>query len=458
MSQERRKAQDVAKLSETTPHPRVDKEKAPYTSLIASWARRSREKKIVNLIRFFSVENLRQAYTAIDGSKAVGSDGITKKQYGENLEEKLKSLHGKMRRMAYRPADARIVLIPKPDGKKRPIAVSNFEDKLVQEVMANILNAIYDHEFKRFSFGFRPKRSCHAAISYLYNKLRKRNLTWVVDVDLENFFNTIDHKQLLAILSHRIGDKTLLRYVYRMLRAGILIEGSHQEVKSGTPQGSIVSPILANVYLHHVLDVWFEEVIRPELGGKMVRYADDVIAAFASEEKAKEFMLRLEVRLKEFNLTLNRDKTRLVRFDRSSPKRQAFDFLGFTFFWGQSGTKHRATLKVKTSMRTLKKKIQEFTYWIKANRSRLNLDTIWKQTAVKLQGHYNYYGVCWNRGKLKHFYYQVIRNLFRWLNRRSQRTSYTWSGFIMRLQSKPLPIPEVSCRLLDLKNPRLYCA
>lgn len=457
MPQERRETQDVAKLVETPFRQRVDKKEVPYTSLIASWAKTREGEQIYNLAQFFSIENLRQAYAEIDGTKAIGSDGITKEGYGENLEENLQNLHRRMRRMAYRPASARIVLIPKPDGSKRSIAISNFEDKLVQEVMANILTAIYDREFKRFSFGFRPKRSCHSAISYLYNRLRRRNLPWVVDIDLENFFGSVDHKRMWDILSNRIGDITLLRYVYRMLRSGIFVEGVSQKAEKGTPQGSIASPVLANIYLHHVLDEWFEQKVRPETKGEIVRYADDVVAAFATEGEAREFVKRMEERLKEFGLSLNRNKTRIVNFDRNSADRETFDFLGFTFYWGEAGVIHRVTLKVKTSMKTLKKKIQEVICWIKANRSRYRLDLLWEKVAQKLQGHYNYFGVCWNKGRLRHFYFQVIWNLFRWLNRRSQKISYTWEGFQMRLKAKPLPFPMESRKLIDLKNPRLYC-
>lgn len=455
MRQERRKAQDVDQSVETPPDPRVGLEEVPYTDWIASVAKSRKNERLNNLFRFFNIENLRRAYHEISGSKAVGSDGITKEKYGKRLEENLQDLHGRMRRMAYRPSAARLVLIPKPDGRKRPIAISNFEDKLVQKVAADILTAIYDRTFRRFSFGFRPGRSCHGAIGYLYNKLRRHNLPWVVDVDLKDFFNTIDHQRLLEILSLRISDRKVLRYIARMLKAGILVEGTCQEAEGGTPQGSIVSPILANIFLHHVLDEWFI-TIRQELGGEMVRYADDTVAAFASSDAAGEFVRRLEGRLAEFGLSLNRDKTRTVCFDRANDRRGTFDFLGFTFYWGRWGGE--LILKVRTSTRTLMKKIQDFVHWIRANRSRYRLDLLWEKTTQKLQGHYQYFGVLWNRGKLLAFYHQVIWNLFRWLNRRSQKLSYTWEGFKMRLKSQPLPLPAESRDLIQLTNPRWYCA
>lgn len=454
--QEPRKAQDVDQWTETPALPRGEHPEETDIDWIVSLAKARKEEKLHNLMRFFSLKNLGRAYASIEGSKAVGSDRITKKKYGENLETNLQDLHARMRRMAYRPSPARLVLIPKMDGRKRPIAISNFEDKLVQKVAADILTAIYDRDFMRFSFGFRPEKNCHGAIGYLYNKLRGYNLPWVVDVDLKNFFNTINHQKLLEVLSLRISDKTFLRYIARMLKAGILVEGNCEESTLGTPQGSIVSPILANIFLHHVLDEWFTRTIQPELGGKMVRYADDVVAAFASEEKAGAFVTKLERRLTEFGLSLNLEKTKTVCFDRESDQRGTFDFLGFTFFWGQWGRDQ--ILKVRTSTKTLQKKIQDFTYWIKGNRSRITLDLLWKKTAQKLQGHYNYYGVSWNRWSLLRFYRQVIGNLFRWLNRRSQMVSYNWKEFEMRMSAKPLPTPAMSRTLIQLTDPRLYCA
>lgn len=456
--QEQREARCAAGPAETPRRRRAEQSGETYTGLIASWAKERAGEKLNNLVRFFSVENLRRACGELKGTKAVGSDGMTKGKYVEFLEENLQELNGRMRRMAYRPEAARRVLIPKPDGSKRPIAVSNFEDKIVQKVAADILTAIYDREFKRFSFGFRSGRSCHGAVGYLFNRLRKRNHCWVVDIDLKDFFGTIDHGKLMDILRMRISDKRLLRYLWRMLKAGILIEGNCFEQEQGTPQGSIVSPVLANIYLHHVLDEWFERVIRLELKGEIVRYADDFVTAFATKDEAEEFVRRLKERVEEFGLSLNLDKSRVVDFSRKSHERGTFNFLGFTFYWGRSGRDHRPTLKVRTSMKALRKKIQDFTNWIRENRSRYGLDVLWKKAAVKLQGHFNYYGVIWNRGKLFHFYSAVIWNLFRWLNRRSQKESYTWEGFHMRLRSKPLPMPTEGPKLIDLTDPMLYCA
>src|SRR3989338_7622784 len=408
--------------------------KAPYLDMIAYQSKKYPEMMFSNLMHHFSVENFRAAFEKLDASKAVGSDRITKEKYGENLDANLEKLHNRMRQMAYRPADARVVLIPKMDGDKRPIAISNFEDKLVQKVMADILVAIYDHDFKRFSFGFRPKRSCHGALSYLYNKLRRHNLSWVADVDLKNFFNTINHQKLLELLEVRVTDKRFLRYVNRMLRSGILVEGMSQKAEEGTPQGSIVSPVLANIYLHTVLDKWFEKTIKPELSGELVRYADDFIAAFKTEQNAKDFIEKLEIQMGEFGLQLNANKTKLLPFSADNKTSKTFDFLGFTFYWGRFGREHKATLKVRTSMKTFKKKLQEIKYWIKANRNRYRRSVLWEKIAVKLRGHYNYFGVLWNRTKLHHFYAAVIGVLARWLNRRSQKFSYGWWGFRMLIR------------------------
>lgn len=457
MPMEPRKVQSVAESVETPFRLRTEFMGGTYTDLIASWVQKRPEEPLQNLMQFFSVDNLRLAYREIPGSKAVGSDGITKEEYGRNLEDNLQDLHQRMRKMAYIPSDARLVLIPKFDGGTRPIAISNFEDKLVQKIAADILTAIYDRSFKGSSFGFRPKKSCHAAISYLFNKLRKSNHSYVVDVDLKSFFNSIDHKLLIEVIQQRITEKTFLRYLVRMLKAGILVEGISQKAEAGTPQGSIVSPVLANIFLHEVLDKWFEETIQPELGGELARYADDFVAVFSNKDKADEFMRRLEDRLNSYHLSLNREKTKVINFNRDDSKRETFDFLGFTFYWGKP-IQGNTILKVKTRMQTFKKKIQEYKAWIQENRSHYKLSVLWKKTAQKLQGHYNYYGVLWNRAKLNHFYQSVTWILFRWLNRRGQKKSYTWEGFKMRLGSLPLPLPTATNKLINLANPRLYCA
>lgn len=454
--QEQRKAQDVDRLTETPPSHRGELGEVTYLDRIACQAKEYPGTVFRTLMHQFNENHLRQAYHEISGSKAVGSDGITKEQYGEPLEDNLQHLLWRMKRMAYRPAAARLVMIPKTDGSLRPIAISNFEDKLVQKIASDILTAIYDRSFHRFSFGFRRGKSGHGAIAYLYNKLRTHQLPWVVDVDLKNFFNSINHQKLLAVLSLKISDKRFLRYIVRMLKSGILVEGISQEAEVGTPQGSIVSPILANLFLHQVLDDWFVKAIHPKLGGEMVRYADDFIAAFATEDKAKEFVKKLEERLTEYQLSINPDKTRIVCFDRGSEEKGTFDFLGFTFYWGRQ--ENQTVLKVRTSMKTLKKKIQTFDHWIRGNRSRVTLDALWNKAAEKLTGHYQYFGVLWNRSKLCHFYHAAIWSLFRWLNRRSQKKSYTWAGFKMRLESIPLPQPMESRRLIQLTDRRLCYA
>lgn len=459
MNMERRKTQNAARSLETSARQRAGSQEDTYTGLITFWARTSLREgnKVNNLMRFFSVTNLQQAFGELARDKARGSDGVSKDKYGEDLEGNLQRLHLKMRSMSYRPAPARLILIPKPDGNKRPIAISNFEDKLVQKIAADILTAIFDGEFKPYSFGFRPKRSCHGAVSYLYNKLRKHNLKWVVDIDLKNYFNTIDHEKLMAILTERIADRRFLQYISRMLKAGILIEGNHQEATLGTPQGSIVSPVLANLYLHEVVDKWFQTTVQPKLGGKLVRYADDMVAAFATKEKAKKFVKQLKYRLSEYGLELNSEKTQVVCFDRTKPAaRGIFDFLGFTFYWAKSFVYNTIILRVRTSAKTLKKKIQDFANWIKQNHSRGKLASLWEMAAKKLTGHYNYYGVMFNGRQLFRFYHESIGNLFRWLNRRSQKSSYTWDAFKMRLKAKPLPAPPTTLDLVNLYDPKLY--
>jgi RNA-directed DNA polymerase len=454
---EQRKAQDVAKSVETQPQLRLENTEATLTDLITSRVKKVGEEPLKNIMCLFTKYQLRQAYELIPGSKAKGNDGITKAIYGKNLERNLEDLHQRLLAMTYRPGPARLVLIPKMDGSQRPIAISNFEDKIVQKVMADILSAIYEREFKRHSFGFRPKRSCHSAVGYLYNKLRKHNYRWVVDVDLKSFFNSIDHEHLMELVKHKISDRRFRQYLGRMLKSNILHEGCVQANTLGTPQGSIVSPILANLFLDHVIDDWFETEISPQHGGSLVRYADDFVAAFKTKADARSFVVKLKKRLKEFKLEINKDKTKLICFDRKQKRSGSFNFLGFTFYWGWSRVRESVTLKVKTNNKTLYKKIQEYDHWIKKNRSYLKLRKIWERTGDILRGHFNYFGVSWNLNGLLRFYKGVIRSLFRWLNRRSQRLSYTWVGFKQRLESCSLPLPRRGYKLIELTNARLYC-
>jgi group II intron reverse transcriptase/maturase len=402
-----------------------------------------------NLLCHFNVETLCEAYKAMDANKAKGIDEMSKKTYGENLEANLRELHKRIHNGSYKPQSKREVLIPKANGKTRPIAISCFEDKLVEWVLGKTLSAIYEPLFIRNSFGFRPFKSAHGAIKEAYQALKDGKQPHVVEIDFANFFNSIPHRKLMKVLRKRISDRRLHGLIGRFLTVGILDQaGTLTEPEAGTPQGSIMSPILANVYLNEMLDQWFIRKYKPS-EGVIVRYADDAIFVFRKEDEANGFLESLKERANAYGLTLNEDKTRRIDFGKG--ENNHFHFLGFTFYWGRKPRQVNKTLKVKTQQEKLSKKIQEFYCWIKKVRSFLKTSEIWKTATAKLIGHYNYFGFRSNHRKLYHFYWEATKSLFKWLNRRSQKQSYTWEQFKDRLKSCPLPMPPATRELKALQ-------
>lgn len=394
------------------------------------------------------MENLRQAFKALDGSKAVGIDGISKEQYAKDLDRNLEDLKQRLHRGTYRPQAKREVLIPKANGKTRPIAISCFEDKIVEYVLGKILESAYDPIFIRNSFGFRPRKSPDDAIKANYNILKDNKRPFVVEIDLANFFNTVPHRKLMKVLQRRISDRKLLGLVARFLHVDILdTQGSIKATEVGTPQGSVMSPVLANIYLHYALDIWFLENWASN-DTVIVRYADDAVFMFSKEKQAKDFLVALKLRFAEYKLSVNEDKTAIINFSKG--KENIFSFLGFTFFWNKLKGWNKINLVIKTQKEKLEKKSQEFYDWIKLNHSRMNRKEIWSITAAKLRGHYNYYGYYCNRGKLQLFYWNVIGSLFKWLNRRSQKKSFTWTQFKRLLSREPLPLPPMTTKLKTL--------
>lgn len=418
-----------------------------------SWARiglSAKNPEIVfnNLFSHIKVENLRQAFRALDGTKAVGIDGISKQQYAKDLDSNLKDLETRLHIGTYRPQAKREVLIPKSNGKSRPIAISCFEDKLVEYVLGKILESAYDAIFIRNSFGFRPRKSPDDAIKANFNILKDNKRPFVVEIDLANFFNTVPHRKLMKILRRRINDRRFLALIARFLKVDILNQkGETKQTEVGTPQGSVMSPILSNIFLHYALDQWFIENYACQ-EAVIVRYADDAVFMFSKEQQAKDFLEDLRLRLAEYKLSVNEDKTAIINFTKG--KENIFSFLGFTFYWNKSKGWNKINLVIKTQREKLGKKIQEFTEWIKLMRSRISRKEIWSITAAKLRGHYNYYGYYCNRGKLMLYYKSVIGDLFKWLNRRSQKKSFTWKQFWRLLSREPLPLPPEQTKLKQL--------
>jgi len=397
------------------------------------------------------VNNLRQAFRQIDGNKAVGIDQVTKQEYGKNLEENLTKLADEIYCGGWRPKPSREKLLLKPQGGFRPIAIGCLEDKIVQLLMAKILEALYEPIFHQHSYGFRTARNTHQALARLYKVVSDRpDNCVVVEMDIEKFFNSMDHDLLMELIGKRIRDQHVLRLIRRMLRNSILHEnGEILLTERGSPQGAPVSPILANIYLHYVLDDWFDKNWGEH--GEFVRYADDAVFVFGDEQKATEFKAALRERLENFGkIKLNADKSGDMKFNAKTAERQ-LPFVGFCLYWGKMA-RNKPLLKVKTAPKKLAGCIGAFTQWIKETRHSHNLDNIWDLAAAKLRGHFQYYGVTFNFAKLNHYYYAAINALFKWLNRRSQKRSFTWERFLRRLMFKPLPRPTENAALLDITN------
>ena len=413
---------------------------------IAWLSARDGTKQFDCLMHLFTEESLAATFDGLDGKKAPGEDGVTKAQYGIDLERNLDSLLGRMKRMAYRPGPVRRVLVPK-DGKAnamRPLGVSNFEDKLVQGVVHKVLECIYEPVFLDCSYGFRPGRGCHDAVKALREHLYRHEVETVIDVDVARYFDSIDQSLLLEILSERVKDRCFLRYLVRLFKAGVLAEGELLVSDEGVVQGSLCSPVLANIFAHTVIDEWFEDTVKRHCAGHVAlfRYADDLVICCRYERDARRIRTALGRRLAKYHLAMNEEKTRLVHFakprGKASHRAGAFDYLGFTFYWGRS-RRGAAIPKVKTSGTRLRVKLKRVSLWARAVRSRYRLRKIWQIFCSKLRGHIQYYGVSFNSQAVQTFVHHATRILFKWLNRRSQRRSFNWEQFQLFLAANPLP-------------------
>lgn len=405
-------------------------------------------------MHLFNEESLRACFDELDGKKAVGTDGVDKLSYGADLETNLQSLLQRMRRMAYRPGPVRQVLIPKegkPDAH-RPLGISNFEDKIVQKMTQKVVESIYEPLFLPCSYGFRPKRGCHDAIGDLHHYLYRNEVQTVIDVDIANFFGTIDHSTLLRILRQKIRDERFLRYLTRMFKAGVLADRELTINDEGVPQGSPCSPVLANIMAHYVIDEWFEYIVKPRCSGKveLFRYCDDIVICCQQQNDAERIKKGLMQRLDKYGLHLNEDKTTLVSFNKrevaAGNKQGTFDFLGFTFYWGRSHNGY-VVPKLKTNRHRLRSKLRNVKHWVKRTKDREELKLWWKQFCTKLRGHHQYYGVSTNSSGLNTFQHEALRIAFKWLNRRSQRKSFDWRQFLLFQKLYPPPQPKIYHKL-----------
>lgn len=414
---------------------------------IAELAKRRPRVKLQTLIHALDEKSLKAAHSALVAARATGIDAVTKEEYDEKLQENVDNLLERMKRQAYKPQPVKRVYIPKGDGKKRPLGIPAYEDKIVQKVLNEILTVIYEVEFLDCSYGFRPGRSCHDALKKVTQIIETKKVGYVVDADIKGFFDNVDHGWMLKFLQERIQDPNLLRLIQRFLRAGVMQEGEIYETDTGTPQGGIISPTLANVYLHYVLDLWFAVKVKRESRGEayLIRYADDFICFFQHKDDAKTFYGKMIERLRKFNLEIAQDKTKIMEFGRFAEERrirrnegkpETFDFLGFTHYCGKSKN-GIFRVKRKTSRKKFKAKLKAIAQWLFKN-MHMEIGELIKQVNAKLTGHYRYYGVTDNSNGINAYGYRVRRKLVEVLNRRSQKKSLTWEGFAKLEERFPL--------------------
>lgn len=385
--------------------------------------------KVQNLMRCVNEETLMEAHQRQSGKKAAGVDGVTKDVYDRDAEENIHELISKMKTFSYVPQDVRRTYIPKANGKLRPLGIPAYQDRLVQSVMAAVLSAVYEPRFLECSYGFRPNRKAHDVVRLINQTVMCRKVNYVLEADIKGFFDNVSHEWMMKFLEHDIADKNFLRYISRFLKAGIMEGTEILEPDKGTPQGGQISPVLANVYLHYVLDLWFEDYVKGKLTGEAhyVRFADDFMILFESENDAKAVMEVLPRRLAMFGLELATDKTRILPFGRVSGTKDSFDFLGFTFYNTRTRTgKYR--VGVRSSAKKLKAKRQAVKAWLKENMHKPISETMTKLNR-KVEGHYDYYGVNGNFEALVKFAWYVRYTAFRMFNRRSQKRSMKWETF-----------------------------
>jgi RNA-directed DNA polymerase len=413
---------------------------------IAERSRRYPQVKHTSLAYLINEEHLKESFRGLEADKACGIDGVTKEEYAKIIDLRIPELVAEMKRQAYKPPGVKRVYIPKAAGKMRPLGIPTLESKMVQSAMRRILEAVYEPMFLDCSYGFRPKRSCHDALKKVDEVVGTGRIHYIVEVDIKGYFDHVDHGWLMKFLQIRIADRNLLRLIARFLKAGIWEEGKWRKTEEGTPQGGIISPILANVYLHYVLDEWFEKEYRRSGKTKaaLIRYVDDFVGCFEIKEEAEGFRKAVEERMRAYGLELEQSKTRVVAF---SPRRfgkgsGVFEFLGFTHYVGRS-RKGYFRMKRRTSGKKFRMKIAAFKKWIQETRNQMTLAELWAKIRAKLVGHYRYYGVTDNFKRVQEFRYRVVEMLFKWLNRRSQKKSMNWDDFNRYLNRYPLPIPRI---------------
>lgn len=417
---------------------------------------RKKDNKALNLMCLFSVENMREWYRELRKGAAPGVDEVTYEEYGENLRENLEDLERRMRQWSYRPRPSLRVYIDKGDGKKqRPLGIPSLEDKIVQMGMKKILEAVFEPLFMDCSYGFRPNLSCHDALKAVDVAIMQEPTNWVLDADISSYFDTLDHEWMTRMLEHKIGDNQFIRLTRRFLKAGVVGNGCWRATEEGTPQGGLISPILGNVYLHYVLDLWVEKVMSPKLQGnvRLIRYADDFLICMQKKHEAERMYRELRKRLEKFGLKLSEEKTGLIPFGRyaeenarrKGKKPDTFEFLGFTHY--NSRTRSGGYMvDRKTIARRFTAKLQKIKEWIMVERYAPKPEW-WTTLKAKLRGHYQYYGISGNIDCIRAFGNLAVRIVIKWVCRMSQKRQKAKRNILRYMEKYPLPKPKVHFNL-----------
>ncbi|MEW6663776.1 MAG: group II intron reverse transcriptase/maturase [Thermodesulfobacteriota bacterium] len=415
---------------------------------IAELAKQMPEAGFTSLAYRIDLEWLKEAYRRTRKDGAAGVDEVTAAQYEEELESNLSSLLDRFKTGSYYAPPVKRVYIPKEAGgeRTRPIGIPTLEDKILQRAVVMLLTPLFEQDFLDCSYGFRPERSAHQALEALWHVImRMGGCCWVLEIDIKSYFDTVKWGHLREFYKKRVRDSVVNRVLGKWLKAGVMEDGAIHYPQEGTPQGGVISPLLANIYLHEVLDVWFDREVRPRLRGKaeLVRFADDFVIVFSNEADAHRVLEVLPKRFERFGLTIQEEKTRLVDFSRPGEGNEpgSFDLLGFTHYWGKS-RKGNWVVQRKTAKKKLKQSVRRVYEWCKENRH-VPVKEQWEALRRKVQGHYGYYGVTFNMRGIKSFYEQVKRSWHKWLNRRSRDKDMPWERFNRLLERYPLPQPRI---------------
>ena len=441
------------------PYTEMDKLTQTKLALISERARKEPKLQFTSLAHLLKEGFVKECYYSLGRDRASGIDGVSWTEYGKDLDGNLNNIVARMKAKRYKPLPAKRVYIPKNEHEERPLGLPALEDKIVQKGISQILEAIYEADFLNCSYGFRPARNCHQAINAVDRTIMTKRTNCVIEADIKGYFDNVSHKWMMKFLQVRIKDPSFLLLIRRFLKAGYFETGQLVTTEQGTPQGGNLSPILSNIFLHYVLDLWFEKKVKPQARGAchLVCYADDFICMVQYADDAQRIEQALRERFAKFDLELHPEKTRVIsfgRYERKNAKQQnrrtnTFDFLGFAHYCDTS-RRGKFIVGRKTSRKKFRIKCKEMNNWLRKIRNYKNAKEWWPVMQAKLRGHYQYYGVSGNMRSLQRFYLQTLHMAYKWLNRRSQRKSFSWKGFYKYLEHYPLPRPKIVHNLYTL--------